>query len=504
MKHFNLTIRRALILLIGVLAWVSIAVAQDDSGSTNSGAAPAATAPAEQNNVENPPLSGLDAPTAEPAFGGRSYLVPGLQVSESVDSNAASSSSQNTHPSEITRGLGSVDMQKIWRQYQFGLDYIAGGDFYTGPKFTATHGRATQVHTFAANQRILWRTGQLAIRDSFDYLPEGSFGFSSYGGAGGFGSAIGGGVSGSGAGTGLGGGLAGGTAGGLGSVGYGSIGYQPRIDNSAIVDVVQGLSPRSTVTLAGGYNVSDYLDKSSAPFAIINSQQTTGQVGFNRLLNRRDQVGVQYAFQEFHFPRAGSGSVEAHVWNALYGHRVTGKLNFTVAGGPQLVILHSAPINLGGGVFLPVPDTKTVSANGSVTFAYTVSARTTAQIVFQRYVTPGSGFYAGANTNAARLSVGHLFGRHWVTNTDAGYSHNTNLQTTTSASSAGVKSHSYQFWYAGTSLQRQLGKQFSAFVTYQYNDMGLSSCVSGVCSQSAGRHTGMVGINWHPKPIRLD
>ena len=155
MNYFGLTIRRALILLIGVLAWVSIAAAQDDSGSTGSGAAPAATAPAEQNNVENPPLSGLDAPTAEPAFGGRSYLVPGLQASESVDSNGASSSGTGTRLSEITRAVGSVDMQKIWRQYQFGLDYIAGGDFYTGPKFTTARGRATQVHTMAQIHRFL-------------------------------------------------------------------------------------------------------------------------------------------------------------------------------------------------------------------------------------------------------------------------------------------------------------------------------------------------------------
>jgi hypothetical protein len=35
--------------------------------------------------------------------------------------------------------------------------------------------------------------------------------------------------------------------------------------------------------------------------------------------------------------------------------------------------------------------------------------------------------------------------------------------------------------------------------------MGLSSCTTtGVCTQSARRHTGMVGINWHPRPIRLD
>jgi len=105
------------------------------------------------------------------------------------------------------------------------------------------------------------------------------------------------------------------------------------------VDIVQGLSPRSTVTVAGGYDFTNYLNKSSAQFPIINSQQTTAQAGYNHLLSRKDQIGVQYAFQEFHFPRAGSGSVNAHVWHALYGHRVTGRLNFTIAGGPQLLIV---------------------------------------------------------------------------------------------------------------------------------------------------------------------
>jgi hypothetical protein len=494
MNYFSPTLRRALILLIGVLAWVSIATAQDDAGSAGSGAAPAATAPAEQNNVENPPLSGLDAPTAEPAFGGRSYLVPGLQVSESVDSNAASAANNNSHTSEITRALGSVDMQKIWRQYQFGLDYIAGGDFYAGARIATNHGRATQVHTLAANQRILWRTGQLAIRDSFDYLPEGTFGFSSYGGAGGFGSAIGGGVTGVGAGTGVGSGLAGGSAGGVGTS-FGSIGYQPRIDNSSVIDVVQGLSPRSTVTLAGGYSFTNYLD-TIPTLPLVNSQQITGQVGFNRILNRKDQVGVQYAYQDFHFPRVGSGTVQTHTWNALYGHRISGKLNLTVAGGPQLIVLNS-----------PLGTTKKLTANGSLTFAYSVSALTSVQVVYQRYVSPGSGFYAGANTDAARLSLGHLFGRHWTTTTDVGYSHNSSVQSASVLPPSGLTSHSYQFWYAGTSLQRRLGQQFSFFVSYQFNDMGLSQCTTGptsVCSGTSTRHTGQVGINWHPKPIRLD
>ena len=503
MNYITSTVRCALLLLLGACFGVATAVAQNDS---TPGAVPAATGPAEQNNVENPPLSGLDQPVAEPAFGGRSYLVPGLQVSETVDSNAAGTTSNQTHTAEITRGLGAMDMQKIWRRYQLGLDYVAAGDFYTGPIISKSQGRALQSHTFAADQRILWRTGQLAIRDSFDYLPEGTFGFSSYGGAGAFGSALGG-IAGSGAGTGLGSGIAGGSPAGLfGGGQFGSIGYQPRIDNSSIIDIVQGLSPRTTVTLAGGYDFTNYLNKSQSAFPVINSQQTTGQVGFNHLLSRRDQIGVDYAFQEFHFPSAGSGSVTAHIWNGLYGHRVTGKLNITIAGGPQLVIIHNPTVNILG-VLIKVPETRTISANGSITFAYTVSSRTSAQVLYQRYVTPGSGFFAGANTDAARITVGHLFGRHWITNTDVGYSRNTTLNNAATSPTTGVHSHSYQYWYAGTSLQRQLGQHFSAFVNYQFNDIGFGSCTTtagGVCGSSATRHTGSVGINWHPKPIRLD
>jgi len=139
-------------------------------------------------------------------------------------------------------------------------------------------------------------------------------------------------------------------------------------------------------------------------------------------------------------------------------------------------------------------------------FSYTISSRTHFQFDYDRYVTPGSGFYAGANTNALRVSLGHLFGRRWTTNADAGYSHNANLQTSNSTS-AGVNSRTYQYWYAGTSLQRQLGPEFSVFVSYQFNDLGVGQCSTtntSICGLTAKRHTGQFGINWHPRPIRLD
>ena len=484
-------------LLCTGLALSATAWAQSDSSDQSGAAPPAATTPAEVN-AENPPLSGLDAPSAEPAYGGRSYLLPGIQLSQSADSNFNGNTGSNTHVATVSRGLGSLDLQKIWKNSQLGVDYIAGGLFYFGPHSTGQT-RAYQVHTFAADERILWRTGQLALRDSFDYLPEGTFGFSSVGGAGGFGSALGGSIPGVGGGTGLGGGIAGGNPPGLvgGTGTFGSVGLQPRIDNSSIIDVVQQLSPRSSFTIAGGYDFTNFLDKSQSTFNVINSQQLNGQVGFNHLLSKKDQIGLLYAFQDFHFPTANTGTVTAHVWHVLYGHRINGRLNFTAAGGPQYLILHS-PI---------FGETKRLSGNGSVSLHYIFSSRTNGQVMYQRFVTPGSGFYAGANTDAVRVSVNHLFGRHWTAIADAGYSHNNSLQK--NLLTAGINSSSYAYWYSGASLRRQIGQHFGAFMSYQFNDFGSSGCTSSagstsLCGQTVAQHIGSVGIDWHPRPIRLD
>src|SRR5215470_10429722 len=210
----------------------------------NAGAAPAATGLDTQAEIsENPPVSGLDEPSFEPGLGARSYLVPSAQVSESIQNNTASSVSNQSGVGAITRLLGSVNLQKLWKIHPLDVAYIGGAAWFN------TSGRGWyQIHSMSATQRFLWRTGQLAIRDQFSYLPQGSFGFGSFGGAGGIGSlggGLGGGLGGAGGGLGLGGGAFG------GGFTYGTNGNSPRIDNLAIVDVTQALSPRASIVLLG-------------------------------------------------------------------------------------------------------------------------------------------------------------------------------------------------------------------------------------------------------------
>jgi hypothetical protein len=495
-----MTVASFLALVLAPAAWAqqdsSSSPPQSGSAPATSGAPPAATGPTAGPDIENPPLSGLDQPTSEPAFGGRSYLVPGIQLSESVNATSSGLNSRTSGVDESARGLGSLDLQKIWKRYQIGLDYIAGGTVYQGHIHQAHLGNAYQTHTLAMDHRLLWRTGQLAFRDSFSYLPEGSFGFGSYGGAGGFGSALGGGGTGGvGAGTGLGGGVTGGIPGGtFGGGTIGSIGIQPRINNLSVVDVTQSFSPRSTVVAAIAYDYTDFLKNAQSSLSLINSQMSSAQIGYDYLLNRHDRVSVTYAYQDFHFPSAGSGNIVAHQWHLLYSHRISGRLNLVVGGGPQLIVFHRPLIAL--------PDK--ITASGRAQLSYVANARTSTQVSYMHYTSAGSGFFAGASTDVVSGSLNRLAGRNWSFSANVGYSHNRQLQTSALGASA---AQTYNYWYGGSAIRRQLGRYFGAFVSYQYNDIRFNTSICtnvGTCGTSSTQQVGLVGIDWHPHPFRLD
>src|SRR5690348_15935400 len=90
--------------------------AQDTTAQGRNGAPAAATGLGTNAQMsENPPISGLDEPKFEPGFGARSYLAPKVEVSENLDSNTTGNFSRS-NISDTTRLLGSLDLQKLWKQ----------------------------------------------------------------------------------------------------------------------------------------------------------------------------------------------------------------------------------------------------------------------------------------------------------------------------------------------------------------------------------------------------
>jgi hypothetical protein len=484
-------------ILVFLFLGLGIGWAQNNSGSAPSGSDPQARtepepalgpAPASVQLDENPPISGLDQPSLEPRLAARSFLLPGVIVSQSVDSNIENTTG-NTAIHGVTRALGTLTLERLWSKYATAVDYLGGDAFFSGN----SRGN-TLIQELQAYQRIAWRTGQLSVRDSFSYLPEGSFGYATYGGAGSYQSGL--------PFSGPGGGLSGGGFGAGGFFGggqFGSLGQAPRITNTVLAEAIQSLSRRSSVTVAGSYslthftnNLTETINGLPTELTLINSRQTSAQAAYDYQVGRHDQVGVLYGFQHFQYPLLSAGDFTAHIWQLLYGHRISGRMDLTLGGGPELIILRN-PLS---------PDTRQLSGSGRASLRYRLR-KGEVTLSYTRFTTSGSGIFVGAKSDVARISLSQPLSRLWDAIVDVGYAHNSRIQPGGGVTTA----TSYGYVYAGAAAHRKLGRNFDFFLSYQFNDLAFSSSfctTTGPCSRTSQRHVATVGLDWHPRPIRLD
>lgn len=484
-KEFMMPIRHTICALV-LLTAVGMAWGQDSSGqdsNSQQSTPPPAAFGQEGSPVvinDNPPISGLDQPSLEPNIQPRSMLLGGVEGSESLDTNIGSDASPAIH--SVTRGLGGLTMQRLWNRYQLAAAYVGGVGYYNQSGFGLR-----QIQQLQAQQTMLWKTGQFAIRDSFSYLPEGTFGYGSYGGAGGFQLGLGG----IGEGMGVIGSAFGGHYGMLGSNQLGTLGEAPHITNVVVADVVENLTPRSAVTAAGSYGLVHFTDNNSQN--LINSRQFGGQGGYNYSISAKDQIAITGGYMGFEFPGVvGADNVNTEVVQFMYGHRISGRMDLVMGAGPQWTRIHD-----------PLTGTATrLTGSGQFTFRYRFR-KTSLAASYERFDTSGSGFFAGGQSDIARVSLSRPFGRRYTAQADLGFARTNRLQSV----NLGVNADSFDYAFAGFGVRRQFGYNWGAFLSYQWNDQILdkSFCTAGVpCNRISVRNVLTIGVDWHFRPIRLD
>ncbi len=94
------------------------------------------TLPSGMDNItpsisENPPISGVDLPSVGPHSAPLSYLQAGGHLSETVDSNIQNALG-GSNTSTISVALGSLELQRLWSNYDLALDYLGGAGYYYG------------------------------------------------------------------------------------------------------------------------------------------------------------------------------------------------------------------------------------------------------------------------------------------------------------------------------------------------------------------------------------
>jgi hypothetical protein len=464
-------------------------------------------------NSENPPLSGLDLPSLEPHAAPLSYLQPGATFNESAITNAGNTLGGGSNFSSITQGLGSVTLRRLWSNYDLAMDYMGGAGYYT------LEGQGWKLlQQMDIDQKINWKRGNLSLRDSFSYLPEGNFG-AAYGALGSV---------------------------GVGSLGVssfssffggqdiGTLGLAPRIMNLSLADMSQTLTPKSAITAEGGYAFTHfYGSDATTGTSFIGGSQVSAQAGYNRVLTSHTQMALIYGYQAFDFSVYGT-AFHSHVIQGMYGHRISGRMDLSLGAGPQLTLIDSQSAACSnnlipllycssfGASLETVTNKQTllgVAAQGRLRYQLT---KTLLDLSYQRYETGGSGIFAGAQTNLIAFSATRPLSRVWTGFANIGYSTNSRLQPltleqvtqctqllsgTTSAACPANDATSYNYGFIGGGVRRHFGTAFNAFMSYQFNELsfGQSYCLnSSVCNRISNQHTISFGLDWTPRPIRLD
>lgn len=416
------------------------------------------------------PLSGAEDISVGLRHGARNYVLPSLQLNVYGDSNQVSAPGGTGDVEMRGSAVARLALQHVTRKTQLTLDYMGGGVFNSrDPDLNST------IHQFGITQSVRGRRWGLMLADRASYLPEASFGYSGFGGMGGFSPGLGGSF--------------GSTLGNLNPVNTPNqsifSGRGDRVSNTAVVQLEYTASARSGFTASGSYGILRFGES-----GFIESDQRVFSVGYNYMATRKDTIALRYGYSQFRFKGVSLG-FDNHFAHLSYGRRITGRAAFELSGGPQVMIFRNSPTG----------SNRNYSWNGHTALHYRVS-RADLGLSYGHFTSSGSGVLFGAETDQLQGSLGFRLTRNWSALLSPGYAHNSRLRETT----AGNFSVNYDNVYAGFGLRRALGSYMDVSFNYNLQDQRVS--VTGTPGTLSGssylRHMFGFGLSWHTRPIEID
>ena len=408
------------------------------------------------------PLSGAEVLRVETPGQARNYVVPSLRISAFGDTNRTIlTTGQNG--TEMTGSIvAGLDAHRVSRRSDFAMDYKGGGIFYA--RDTSLN---AMMHDLSITERYTGRRWGLTLGDQFAYLPESSFGFGGYGPSVGWGGSTGGWTPSQVPGQSL------------------FSGGGNRLYNAALAQIEYSASARSSFTFGGNYGLIRFLDP-----GFVDSNSLYANTGYNYKLNRRDTISVNYGFGAMRFIGPDL-HLDNHVISISYAKRLTGRLAFSVSGGPQIVLRRTP---LFGSI-------KNTDLFANATFSYSVG-RTDLNWSYAHYTSNGSGVFLGARTDLFNGSFQRRLSRNWTWSIGPGYSRNSRL----GSGQGTVVGSGFDSIYGQTSFQRNLGRYTDLSMSYNINTQWSSTTVAAGTARSNSylRHYFGVSVTWHGSRIGLD
>jgi hypothetical protein len=250
-----------------------------------------------------------------------------------------------------------------------------------------------------------------------------------------------------------------------------------QFSDTALGEIDYAHSRRTTLTLLASFGLMKFLDP-----GYVDNQNLTGRVGYNYALSAKNSIALTYDHSRINFIGA-AGRLQTDLAEMEFARKVTGRLSFQVAAGPQLI--HS--------YFVGSAQTRQLSwsATSSLTYQW---RHTGYSLSYFRGVTAGSGVLFGSSIQTVTATASHEFTRFWSGSVHGGYALNKALITGTSFASR------FDDWFAGVDLNRQIGRQVRLGLSYGFQQQTSGNGICPVLSCGLARPFSEYGVtlSWHP------
>jgi hypothetical protein len=435
---------------------------------------------ADNSNAEDADFQNL-APDTRPLSGAEnlslgfprlthSYWLPHFDTYSTADTDALSALGK-TGWTTYTTLVGGLDLRRMSGNSDLVLNYTGGGTISNDGSI----GNAV-IQQLQFSDIFSFRRTTLSFIDQAGYFPEMAFG---YGGLGGL------------------------TLPGAGFPGvqYGLVPGEAiltargqRITNSFLTEIDRSLTPRSSLTFVGDYSVLHFFEND-----LINSGDSIFQAGYNYQMSRKDTIAVLYRFSAYRYSNFNQ-SINDNIVYLSYGRRVTGRLAFQIAAGPEVTLLRM-PISGGSGGTASTSTNSTTKAYWSLYTSLSYQLRRTGLgLSYNHSVGAGSGVLAGSIADMVSGWVGRQLSRTFNARFIFGYSRNSGLAAVTASTTT---DQIYGYWFGGVNLTHPMGRSLNLFLNYeaQYQGSNAPFCVGPTCGTSIVRHMVSVGFSWRDHPI---
>jgi hypothetical protein len=409
-----------------------------------------------------------------------SYWEPSFNVTSTADSDPPIGSINGGWTTWTTMMAG-LDVHRITGHSDMTVNYLGGGVISNDGE-----GSNSVLQQLGFNDKVSWKRTTLTFIDQLSYIPDITQGY--------------------------------GTLSGLTLPGGGSVGIQEgflpgqsiltplgnRLTNSFIAQDDTYLTPRSSLTFVGGYSLLHYYGDN-----LLDMGDAIFQGGYNYQMTRKNTFALLYRYSGYRYSNFGQ-SINDNMVQASFGRRVTGKLAFQIAAGPEIAFFET-PINAsgsstggsggtgtGGTGSSPAGSTSEIlwSLNTSLTYQL---ERTGVGLSYSHGLNGGSGVLAGAEGDSVSGTLSRQLTRMLGASANLGYFRSSGLNIATSTPT----SQSYNYWFGGASFNRPVGRTLTLSLSYQmqYQNSNEPFCVGTTCGTSAVRHMITVGLGWHGRPI---